>query len=139
MNLTAEQIQNNWNVFLGIIEEHISSPRKEKLLEFYDQYAERVMLMPAAHKKEYHNAFPGGYVEHVIRVVRCALKQHQLWADEDADMSGYTIEELVFAAINLSLSVSLSRSPLSLSSFLMFFFDWISLSFHKSVSLCLFD
>jgi hypothetical protein len=103
MNLTAEQIQNNWNVFLGIIEEHISSPRKEKLLEFYDQYAERVMLMPAAHKKEYHNAFPGGYVEHVIRVVRCALKQHQLWADEDADISGYTIEELVFAAINHDL------------------------------------
>jgi len=103
MNLTAEQIQNNWNVFLGIIEEHISSPRKEKLLEFYDQYAERVMLMPAAHKKEYHNAFPGGYVEHVIRVVRCALKQHQLWADEDADISGYTVEELVFAAINHDL------------------------------------
>jgi len=103
MNLTAEQIQNNWNVFLGIIEEHISSPRKEKLLEFYNQYAERIMLMPAAHKKEYHNAFPGGYVEHVIRVVRCALKQHQLWSDEGADMSGYTIEELVFAAINHDL------------------------------------
>jgi len=103
MNLTAEQIQNNWNVFLGIIEEHISAPRKEKLLEFYNQYAERVMLMPAAHKKEYHNAFPGGYVEHVIRVVRCALKQHQLWSDEGADISGYTIEELVFAAINHDL------------------------------------
>ena len=103
MNLTAEQIQNNWNVFLGIIEEHISSPRKEKLLEFYNQYAERIMLMPAAHKKEYHNAFPGGYVEHVIRVVRCALKQHQLWDDENADMSGYTIEELVFAALNHDL------------------------------------
>jgi hypothetical protein len=103
MNLTAEQIQNNWNVFLGIIEEHISSPRKEKLLEFYGQYAERVMLMPAAHKKEYHNAFPGGYVEHVIRVVRCALKQHQLWTDEDADMSGYTVEELVFSALNHDL------------------------------------
>jgi hypothetical protein len=103
MNLTAEQIQNNWNVFLGIIEEHISSPRKEKLLEFYNQYAERIMLMPAAHKKEYHNAFPGGYVEHVIRVVRCALKQHQLWAEEGADVSSYTIEELVFAAINHDL------------------------------------
>ena len=103
MNLTAEQIQNNWNVFLGIIEEHISSPRKEKLLEFYNQYAERVMLMPAAHKKEYHNAFPGGYVEHIIRVVRCALKQHQLWVDEGADVSTYTIEELVFAALNHDL------------------------------------
>jgi len=103
MNLTAEQIQNNWNVFLGIIEEHISSPRKEKLLDFYNQYAERVMLMPAAHKKEYHNAFPGGYVEHVIRVVRCALKQHQLWADEGTDTDTYTVEELVFAAINHDL------------------------------------
>jgi hypothetical protein len=103
MNLTAEQIQDNWKEFLGIIEEHISSPRKEKLLEFYNQYAERVMLMPAAHKKEYHNAFPGGYVEHVIRVVRCALKQHQLWSEEGADVSGYTIEELVFAALNHDL------------------------------------
>jgi len=103
MNLTAEQIQNNWGVFLGFIREHISSPRKEKLLDFYNQYAERIMLMPAAHKKEYHNAFPGGYVEHVIRVVRCALKQHQLWADEGVDTSTYTIEELVFAAINHDL------------------------------------
>jgi hypothetical protein len=31
------------------------------------------MLMPAAHKKEYHSAFPGGYVDHVNRVVHAAL------------------------------------------------------------------
>jgi hypothetical protein len=103
MKLTAEQIQDNWNIFLGLIEEHISSPRKEKLLDFYNQYADRIMFMPAAHKKEYHNAFPGGYVEHVIRVVNCSLKQHQLWADEGVDTSTYTIEELVFAAINHDL------------------------------------
>jgi hypothetical protein len=103
MKLTAEQIQDNWNVFLGLIEEHISSPRKEKLLDFYNQYADRIIFMPAAHKKEYHNAFPGGYVEHVIRVVNCSLKQHQLWADEGVDTSTYTIEELVFAAINHDL------------------------------------
>ena len=95
MNLTAEQIQNNWGVFLGLIREHISSPRKEKLLDFYNQYADRLMLMPAAHRKEYHNAFPGGYVEHVIRVVRCALKQHQLWADEGVDTSSSIVYVLV--------------------------------------------
>jgi hypothetical protein len=103
MKLTAEQIQDNWNIFLGLIEEHISSPRKEKLLDFYNQYADRIMFMPAAHKKEYHNAFPGGYIEHVIRVVNCSLKQHQLWADEGVDTSTYTIEELIFAAINHDL------------------------------------
>ena len=103
MNLTAEQIQENWNTFMGNIEKYITSPRKEKLIEFYEKYQERIMLMPAAHKKEYHNAFPGGYVEHVNRVVRCAIKQHDLWEGEGADMTTFTTEELVFSAINHDL------------------------------------
>jgi len=103
MKLTAEQIQENWNVFMGNIEKYISSPRKEKLIAFYEKYQERISLMPAAHKKEYHNAFPGGYVEHVNRVVRCSLKQAELWKEEGADMDTFTIEELVFSAINHDL------------------------------------
>jgi hypothetical protein len=103
MNLTAEQIQDNWNELMSIIDTHISSPRKEKLIGFYEQYAERLMLMPAAHKKEYHNAFPGGYVEHVLRVIRCAIKQAELWESEECDMSTFTIEELVFSALNHDL------------------------------------
>jgi dihydropteroate synthase len=73
MKLTAEQIQSNWTEFLSNIEQHITGDRKEKLLAFYKKYEERIILMPAAHKKEYHNAFPGGYVEHVNRVVKAAL------------------------------------------------------------------
>ena len=60
MKLTAEQIQENWDVFNNNIKLYITGERKQKLLDFYNQYAERIMLMPAAHKKEYHNAFPGG-------------------------------------------------------------------------------
>jgi len=103
MKLTAEQIQENWNIFIGNIEKYISSPRKEKLIAFYEKYQERISLMPAAHKKEYHNAFPGGYVEHVNRVVRCSLKQAELWEEEGADMDTFTTEELVFSAINHDL------------------------------------
>jgi hypothetical protein len=103
MNLTAEQIQENWVELLTYIDKYISDPRKEKLREFYEQYAERLMLMPAAHKKEYHNAFPGGYVEHVLRVIRCALKQYDLWKSEGADMDTFTLEELVFSALNHDL------------------------------------
>ena len=103
MKLTAEQIQENWNIFISNIENHITGDRKQALLDFYNKYQERVMLMPAAHKKEYHNSFPGGYVEHVNRVVRCALKQAKLWEEEGCDMSTFTTEELVFAAINHDL------------------------------------
>ena len=103
MVLTAEQIQENWNIFIGYIEQYIEGDRKQKLLDFYEKYEDRIILMPAAHKKEYHNAFPGGYVEHVNRVVRCALKQYNLWEEEGADMSTFTIEELVFSALNHDL------------------------------------
>ncbi len=69
MQLTAEQIQQNWLDFMGFIDDHISEPRKTKLKEFYETYEDRIVLMPAAHKKEYHNAFPGGYIEHVNPIV----------------------------------------------------------------------
>jgi hypothetical protein len=103
MNLTAEQIQGNWDTFISNIETHITGDRKQSLIDFYNKYQERVMLMPAAHKKEYHNSFPGGYVEHVNRVVRCSIKQSQLWEEEGADMSTFTMEELIFSAINHDL------------------------------------
>ena len=103
MNLTAEQIQQNWMRLMGFIEDHISEPRKTKLIEFYEKYSERLMLMPAAHKKEYHNAFPGGYVEHVNRVITCALHLHDLWVLMGVDTTTYTKEELVFSALNHDL------------------------------------
>ena len=103
MKLTAEQIQDNWNKLLFIIDEYISEPRCSELKAFYEQYAERIMLMPASHKKEYHNAFPGGYVDHILRVVQCALKLNKVWVDMGVDTSTYTVEELVFSALNHDL------------------------------------
>jgi len=103
MKLTAEEIEGNWNTFIGYINEHISSPRKEKLLDFYKKFEDRLVLMPAAHKKEYHNSFPGGYIDHVNRVIECSLKVNSVWSEMGVDKSTYTIEELVFSAINHDL------------------------------------
>ena len=103
MKLTAEEIEGNWNTFIGYINEYISSPRKEKLLDFYKKFEDRLVLMPAAHKKEYHNSFPGGYIDHVNRVIECSLKVNSVWSEMGVDKTTYTIEELVFSAINHDL------------------------------------
>lgn len=103
MKLEAEQIQENWNTLMSYIDIYISEPRKTKLKEFYEKYAERIIMMPAAHKKEYHNAFPGGYVEHVNRVIQAALDINEVWVKYGVDTSTYTIEELVFSAMNHDL------------------------------------
>jgi hypothetical protein len=103
MTLTPEQIQANWDQLLGYIDTYITGDRKDALLAFYKKYEERIALMPAAHKKEYHNAFPGGYVDHVNRVIECALKVNEVWKQMGVDDSTYTTEELVFSALNHDL------------------------------------
>tara|TARA_B100000780_G_scaffold170192_1_gene119125 strand:+ start:25 stop:801 length:777 start_codon:yes stop_codon:yes gene_type:complete len=103
MKLSAEQIQENWVEFLGNISDYIEMPRQQKLLDFYQKYEDRIILMPAAHKKEYHSAFPGGYVDHVNRVVKGALAMTDVWESFGCDMTTFTQEELVFAAINHDL------------------------------------
>ncbi len=103
MKLTAEQIQMNWVEFMSNIDTYISSPRKEKLKAFYEKFEDRISLMPASHKKEYHSAFPGGYVDHVNRVVKAALSMSAVWEVFGADMDTFTTEELVFSAINHDL------------------------------------
>ena len=102
MELTAEKLLENWNRFLSIIDQHISSPRKEQLLGFYQEYEERFSLMPASHKRDYHNCFAGGYVDHVLRVVDCALELDKVWRKVGAKDT-WTTEELVFSALNHDL------------------------------------
>ena len=103
MKLTADQIQMNWVEFIGNIDTYISSPRKKQLKAFYEKFEDRISLMPASHKKEYHSAFPGGYVDHVNRVVKAAVSMSEVWNDFGADMTTFTTEELVFSAINHDL------------------------------------
>ena len=59
---------------------------------------EKLVLAPASGKSHFHNAFPGGYIDHVNRVVYCALKTKALWEEMGADIN-FTEEELVFSAL----------------------------------------
>jgi hypothetical protein len=102
MSLTAEQIQSNWEKFIGYINTYISDPRREKLIAFYTKHEEEVAMMPASHKEAYHNAFPGGYVDHVNRVIEAALEFNKTWLMFGAE-ENYTVEELVFSALNHDL------------------------------------
>ena len=103
MAINAEQIKKNWETFLGYIDQYVLPSRKQQLLSFYKEYEKRIALMPASHKKAYHNAFPGGHIDHTNRVVEAALKLNEIWIEMGCDESTYTTEELVFAALNHDL------------------------------------
>jgi hypothetical protein len=100
--LTAEQIQMNWETLIDVINKHISGDRKENLMKFYDDFKDRMMFAPASAKAAFHNAMPGGYVEHILHIVENSLQLKELWEKNGAEIN-FTDEELVFAALHHDL------------------------------------
>ena len=100
--LTAEQIQENWYQLRSFITNTFEGDRLEKLNKMYDHFEDRMVMAPASGKEQYHNAHVGGYVEHVLHVIDCAMKITNLWASEGATIN-FTTEEVIFAAMHHDL------------------------------------
>tara|TARA_R110002153_G_scaffold150278_1_gene301798 strand:+ start:2053 stop:2784 length:732 start_codon:yes stop_codon:yes gene_type:complete len=95
--LKAEQIQENYAKHLKIIDHYITD-RKDDVIKMIKHMEETYMMAPASGKTWYHNAFAGGYVDHVNRVVRFAMKQKNIY-QEMGGLIDFTDEQLVFAAL----------------------------------------
>ena len=100
--LTAEQIQENWYQLRNLITNTFEGDRLEKLNKMYDHFEDRMCMAPASGTEYFHYAHVGGYVEHVLHVVDCALKITNLWQSEGATID-FTTEEVIFAALHHDL------------------------------------
>tara|TARA_R110001583_G_scaffold3293_31_gene21371 strand:- start:1520 stop:2293 length:774 start_codon:yes stop_codon:yes gene_type:complete len=103
MNLTEQQIADNWQSLIQRISDNFTSNRQDKLLKLYNDLSEQMMLAPASGIEHFHNCFPGGYIDHVLRVMDCTERLYVQWEEMGADISGYTKEELMFCALNHDL------------------------------------
>ena len=103
MKLTEEQLLENWNTLIAEIEETITGPRKQKLIDLYNDLQSEMMYAPASGFEHFHNCFVGGYVDHVNRVVACARKLYLTWKDMGLVADDFTHEELMFVALNHDL------------------------------------
>lgn len=92
-----------WQTFIEYINTYISNPRKELLIKMYEALSDRVLTAPASSHSTRHNCFPGGYIDHVNRVIKTAIKLFEVWAEAGAATTKFTLEEVVFAAINHDL------------------------------------
>ena len=97
MSLSAENISKNYEKHLKIIDTYIGD-RKDSIKSMISSLEDIYVMAPASGKTWYHNAFPGGYVDHVNRVVEYAVKQSRLYAEMGGTVD-FSEEELVFAAL----------------------------------------
>ena len=100
--LEAEKIKTNWERYRDIVNTTFPT-RKTALNKMYDDFEDRIALMPASSIAHFHNAFAGGYVDHILRVIDCTKALYVTWKSMGADMSGYTEEEMIFAAMHHDL------------------------------------
>lgn len=72
MSITPEEIKANWEKFRALCSK--LGDRTESINKLLDTMEERIALCPASGRLEFHNAFPGGLVEHSLRVLNNAYK-----------------------------------------------------------------
>jgi hypothetical protein len=100
--LSEEQIAHNVFRFYELIDKYLEEPRKHEVKKFYMSIELTLATSPASSKISHHNCFPGGYLDHVIRVTEAALVLNNVW-DKFGQKKDYTVDELVFCAINHDL------------------------------------
>ena len=101
--LTPEEIQHNWGNLRQLIDANFTGERLERLNEMYDFFEERMCLAPASGREHFHNAHPGGYVEHVLHITQFVQQIYRLWGQNGAKIDNFTEEELIFAALHHDL------------------------------------
>ena len=96
--LTETQITDNYKTLRKIINDTFSGERLERLNKMYDDLEDRMVVAPASSVEHYHNSKVGGYVEHILHVIKFSQQIKQVWEQAGATID-FTDEELVFAAM----------------------------------------
>jgi len=99
MNLSPEELLKNFNKLIKAIEISIQTPEKrDALIALHKDWEVRISTAPASTKKSYHNAFVGGYVLHVLNVMKGCSKILESWKSLGFTPD-FTEEEMYFSAV----------------------------------------
>lgn len=66
------KIAKNYDTFVAFCNQ--VGPRREKIQAMLDHIGERLLTAPASSREAYHNCWPGGLVDHSLRVMRNTYK-----------------------------------------------------------------
>lgn len=103
---TEVELVENYEKFIKFINQVFKEnpDRLEKLLHMYspDELGEELMFAPASGKVHFHNAYTGGYLNHVLNVAKHAFKLKAVFK-EGGGLINFTDEEMFFAALHHDL------------------------------------
>jgi hypothetical protein len=101
---TEKQLVKNYENFIAQLSTYFSGDRLSKLQKLYDEneYGYRLMTAPASSKEHFHNAYVGGYLDHINNVLTTSFDVCNLYKHRGGTID-FTDEELAFSAIHHDL------------------------------------
>ena len=97
--LDENKIKEDYDRFMSLIEE---DERSENLKRMYEDLEQELAAAPASTIQHFHNAFPGGYLDHVLRVHDISLEMTKMFHNFEGNLD-FTPQELRFATLHHDL------------------------------------
>jgi len=103
-NYSEEEINKNYDNFINAIKKFFKGERLEKLLHMYspEELGTELAIAPASGKLNFHSCYVGGYIDHVMNVVKNAYNIKKMF-EASGGLINFTDEELIFAAFHHDL------------------------------------
>jgi|APCry1669192806_1035432.scaffolds.fasta_scaffold17358_2 hypothetical protein len=105
-NLSDAEIQENYQEFLKFVGDVFKGERKTKLLKMYSDDDGSLGLSlataPAAMCEHYHLCHPGGYLQHIMNVIKMSFASKKLFELAGCNID-FTDEQMVFSAMHHDL------------------------------------
>jgi len=95
MSLSEEQLIANYEKFRGLLLE-TGEHRSRQLEAMIDHFGNRLVLCPASSKKRLHACYPGGLIDHSLRVMKNAQRMMKVAPDLYSQLS---MDSVVFATL----------------------------------------
>ena len=71
------QIDDTWDELMSIIKNNFDGDQLSNIIRLHDHFEDRMKSDPASSRPNFHNCFKGGYITHVLRVVKLSLKMKE--------------------------------------------------------------
>lgn len=102
MTVETTNAVDQFQKLLEIAKTNFKPERYEKLEKLYEHFADRILVAPASGKVHFHNAYPGGYLDHVHNVIAAIMQVSKAMKVMNAQID-FTREEAIFSAMHHDL------------------------------------
>lgn len=86
-------IESNWKTLMKMVE-RIEASRAKAIKKMLEDFGEQACMAPASSRLEFHNAFPGGLVDHSLRVMNKTIAIGKAWNVKDIPIESIIISTL---------------------------------------------